>query len=186
MRSLKFIHIVISIVVICSAALAASVVNAQESEEAEFQQFIGTVTGEEDIFVGLAILDGEATIYICDGQAALGLVSIAEWFVGPVVDNTINITADSGNTVEVTIAGDTATGKFTFTDGSVKEFVLHLPEGNSGLFRSDFSLGELDYIGGWLVLPDGSVRGAISQQDTSTLFPATLESFGQFIPDDED
>jgi hypothetical protein len=177
MRLSKVVGLLVSIWVIVVTAFTASGVMAQDTANAEFRQFLGTITGNEDIFVGVAIVGEDVTIYICDGQADKGMVSIAEWFIGKVANNAIDITEGSGNRVEVTIDGDTATGKFTFTDGTVLEFVAAIPEGFTGLFRSDFSLGSLEYIGGWLVLPDGSTRGAIFVKSTGDLFPATLDRF---------
>jgi hypothetical protein len=178
MRFTKVIGIALSIVVICIAAFMVVTVNAQDSSNADepVTLFIGTVTDFEDEFVGLAI-DGEnVTIYICDGQADKGTISIGQWFIGIVADNAIDITAANGNRVEVTLDEETATGKFTFTDGTVKEFVLRLAEGGAALYRSEFAFGEDEYVGGWLVLEDGSVRGSVFNKQTAVLVPASFNA----------
>jgi hypothetical protein len=165
-----------SLVLVVLVALSLSGVGyAQESAEEAQYLYIGTVTDVPDEFVGLAVIGDEVTFYICDGQADKGTVSIAEWFVGSVTEGLIDITAASGNRVEITIDGETATGKLTFTDGTVKEFVMTLAEGEAGLYRSDFKMGALEYIGGWLVLADGTTRGAVFVKSTGDLFPATFD-----------
>jgi hypothetical protein len=132
---------------------------AQDTEEVETVLFIGTVTDLPDEFVGLAI-DGEnVTFYICDGQPENGTISIAQWFVGTAAESAIDITAANGNRVEITLDDEAATGKLTFKDGTVKEFVMHLAEGEAALYRSDFAFGDEEYVLGWLVLDDGTVRG---------------------------
>jgi hypothetical protein len=181
MRFAKSLGIALSFVVISLFVLTVSAQDAAETEATAIL-YIGTVTGIEDEFVGLA-LDGEnATIYICDGQADKGTVSIAQWFVGTVADNAIDITADNGNRVEAVVdaESETASGKFTFADGSTKDFVLSLAEGEASLYRSDFTLNDSEFVGGWLILADGTVRGAVFEKETQELAPATF--FGSALP----
>ena len=147
---------------------------AQDAEEDSAILFIGTVTGTPDEFVGLAV-DGEnVTFYICDGRPEENLVSIAQWFVGTLAGDTIDITAANGNRVQIIVTVDAAIGTLTFTDGTTKEFVMTLAEDEAALYRSDFAFGEVEYVGGWLVLADGTVRGAVFQKGTEELVPATL------------
>lgn len=167
------------LVLVMLAVLSIPVMGyAQNSGEESLVLFIGTVTGVPDEFVGLAIEGENVTLYICDGKADEGTVSIAQWFVGTVADNTIDITAPNGNRVQVTLTEDAATGTFTFTDGSTRDFVLALAEGEAALYRSDFAFGDEEFVLGWLVLADGSLRGAGFVKSTGELFPATLERPG--------
>jgi hypothetical protein len=174
MRFNKLLGLVTSLLIIVMAALLVFVATAQDEEEVAPTLFIGTVTDIENEFVGIAV-DGEnVTIYICDGNAEEDTVSIAQWFIGTVTDGEIAITAANGNSVEAALSADGATGTFTFADGTTKEFVLALAAEEAALYRSEFSLGDDDYVGGWLVLPDGSVRGAISKTADRTLTPAKI------------
>ncbi len=156
---------------------------AQDEEEAEFILFVGTVDELHDEFVGLAVQGEDVIIYICDGQPDEGTVGIAQWFIGKHTDNAVSITAANGNMVELTIDGETATGTFTFTDGTTKTFVLTLSE-TAQLHRSEFIIGEDKHVGGWIVLEDGSVRGAvftIRADATEILVPATLVSYNSLV-----
>lgn len=152
----------------------AMVSYAQDEKAEETVLFIGTVTGVPDEFVGLAMTGEDVTIYICDGQPDKGTISIAQWFVGKVKDNVVDITAANGNRVQATIAADSSTGKFTFKDGSTKDFTLTLAEGDAALLRSDFKFGDEEFVLGWLVLPDGSVRGGGFKKSSEQLVPASL------------
>lgn len=179
MRFTQIFRLALSLAALCIGGATASSLLAQEEASEDFTMLVGTVTGIPDEFVGLAIVGDTATVYICDGRPADGTVSIAEWFIGTVENNLIDITAISGNRVQITLDGNTAAGQFTFTYGDVKAFELAAAEGNSGLYRSEFALGDLEYVGGWLVLPDGSVRGAVRDMQSGDLVPATLSQFEQ-------
>jgi hypothetical protein len=181
MQVRKLMGVVLSLVVVLAIAAMQLGVKAQEATEepTALRTYGGHVGGSEDEFVAVGIGGDNATVYICDGRADEGTVTIAEWFFGPISDNKIDITSSGGHRVEVTVDETTATGKFTFADGTVKEFTLELLEGNAGLFRSEFGFGEVDYVAGWLILPDGSVRGAVRNLETSELTPATFLDFNQ-------
>jgi hypothetical protein len=171
---LKKLMIVLIVVLLILPLLALA---QEETDEAEFILYVGTITDEPDIFVGLA-MEGEAvTLYICDGQPDEGTISVGQWFIGTIEEGAIDITAADGNRVAVTLSEETAVGSFTFTDDSVKDFTLALAEGEAALYRSEFAIGEDEYIGGWLVLADGSVRGSVFQRQTEQLVPASLVSY---------
>ena len=158
--------------------------NPAHAEEATIITYGGHVTGDENVFVAVVVEGEDTTVYICDGLAEKGTVSIAEWFIGKVKDNAIDITGPTGNRVTVALTDTTATGKFTFAAGAVKEFVVGLLPKGSGLFRSEFSLGTDNYIGGWLVLEDGSVRGAVRHAVTGVLVPANFKIFAPYLEQD--
>lgn len=152
--------------------------HAQDTQKPERILYIGTITGEPDIFVGLAMEGADVTLYICDGQPDKATIHYAEWFVGKVADNAIDITAPSGDRVQVTVAEDSATGKFTFKDESSKDFVLNLAtDGEAALLRSEFTIDGADFVGGWLILENGDVRGGINKKDNGSIVPASLVGF---------
>lgn len=171
---------VMSLILLVAVALGGTtLVTAQEAPPA-FRLLIGTVADNPDQFVALSITEeGEVTIYICDGQVENDTVSVAEWFLGSVVDNTIDITAPSGNQVQVTLDGDTASGTFIFTDGTTKTFDLVLAEDGAGLFRSEITVEDTDYVLGWISFADGTIRGAIRNMSTGDLSPASFKKFDQ-------
>lgn len=176
MQPKNVFRLFVCLVVLFAVGMSAYTIIAQ-APTTDAVMYIGRVTGFEDEFVGLAVEGDNAVVYLCDGQADKGTVSVAEWFVGS-SGEIVDITAQSGNKVDVQVANTTAVGKFTFTDGTEKSFSLELvTDGNSGLLRSEFSIGEKAFIAGWLVLPDGSVRGAVFDSETGDLSPASLVSF---------
>ncbi|HEX2623589.1 MAG TPA: hypothetical protein VHL11_25690 [Phototrophicaceae bacterium] len=185
-KMLSVKRLMLAAALVALSVLLVGVIQAQDEEADEPVLLIGTITNETDLFVGLSIDGEDATLYICDGQADKGTISIGQWFVGKVVDGAIAVTAANGNQVEVTLneEEETASGKFTFTDGTIKEFVLTLAEDEAALLRSEFAFGDHKYIGGWLVLANGDIRGSVFEVDTETLVPATLT--GPTIPKKND
>ncbi|MBI5931115.1 MAG: hypothetical protein HY862_17530 [Chloroflexi bacterium] len=185
MRIKAALSLVIAVMILVGAGFATYRAHAQPpQEETVAVTYVGTIEGEPDVFVGVGLIDEEATVYICDGQADENFVGIAEWFIGPVLNNQVEVLNDSNDRVTVTLDGDTGEGQFTFADGTVKTFTLEIvSEPRSGLFRSEFSFGENQFIGGWIILPDGSVRGAILQRATPITPPALVPaSVINFLP----
>ncbi|MBZ0319228.1 MAG: hypothetical protein K8L91_22630 [Anaerolineae bacterium] len=180
MRIKATLSLIIAIMIFAGAGSRAQ---AQPSrEDAVALTYVGTIEGEPDVFVGVGLVGEEATVYICDGQADKNTVSVAEWFIGPVLNGQVEVLNESGNRVEVSLTEDTGSGQFTFADGTVKTFTLELVElEGPGLFRSEFAFGDNLFIGGWIILSDGSARGAVFQRPTATA-PAILvpASFVQF------
>jgi hypothetical protein len=140
--------------------------------------YAGKVIGSEDEFVGIGLEGDAATVYICDGLADKGTVSIAEWFIGKLENGTIDVTASSGNRVLLKVNEATAEGQFTFKNGTIKKFVLQLIEGGGGLFRSEFTFAKIKYVGGWLIF-EGKVRGAVLNTSTNELVAATFVDFSE-------
>jgi hypothetical protein len=186
MRLRQWIVALFGTMLLITAGFAAFSVQAQDTAQPlpEVTLYTGQIVGIPDEFVGVSIIGTDATIYICDGQPDKGTVSIAEWFIGPVTDKAIDVTNPSGNRVQVALTDTQANGSFTFADGSVKTFSLGLSFNDTALYRSEFTFGEVSFVGGWLILPDGQVRGAVFNKSTSTLSPATLSGFN-FISSDE-
>lgn len=170
-----------ALLVFIGAGANAYPANAQPTRQDDTAvTFVGTLDDDPDVFVAVAVLGDEATIYICDGQADKNTVSVAEWFIGPMLRGQVEVLNESGNRVEVTLSGDIGSGQFTFADGTVKTFTLIRLEAG-GLFRSEFKFGENIFVGGWIIFADGSARGAVLQRATANT-PAILQpaSFVQF------
>ena len=149
----------------------------QAAGKPAYSLYIGTVVDKPDEFVGIAVFGDDATIYICDGQPDKGTVRIAEWFIGKVVDHKIDKTGKTGNQVLASLAKKSAEGQFKFKDGTVKKFNLRRGEGTTALYRAEFAFGDKHYVGGWLVLADGSVRGAVLSVEDQVLVPSSISAY---------
>lgn len=139
-------------------------------------EFVGTLDGDDDVYVAVVRGEEAAIVYLCDGE------TIAEAFLGEVDGDSATLASPAGGELTVTWDGDEAAGTGRLGDGTEVAFTTTEvdPEGEAGAFFAlpgdDDALTEGDY-GGWIVLPDGSQRGAIriggTLSDGGTLDPAT-------------
>jgi len=136
-------------------------------------EYVGKVTGKPDIYAAVTTMrpvDGDepnaAAVYFCDGK------DVAEMMVGLLRDED-RFTAFSRKGGDVTLSrrGGKYVGTGTLADGTRVTFVASPVErgGPAGFYfaasKEDPSFRGADY-GGWIVLPDGSQRGAITRAGT--------------------
>lgn len=174
----RFTSVLVSLI-ICIGLSAASV-KAQGDKPAEVKLYVGQITDNKDEYVALAISEGTATIYICDGQSDKNTVSILEWFIGPVKDNAIDITNAAGNRVQVKIADPGADSQFVFKDKTTKQASLEL-DPKAQLLRTEFTLDGTKYVAGWIILSDGTARGGLKNLGTETLTPSYINAYNSII-----
>jgi hypothetical protein len=134
--------------------------------------YVGPITGT-NMFIGLAVENDIVTAYVCDSA------TVSIWFKGMQAGDGAVLTAANGASVLVSIAGDEATGTLTLPDGTTHVFAAQAGS-QAGLFRLDRELDEGPYLlGGWIVLPNGEQRGALSANNTlianPTLNTSTLQ-----------
>lgn len=137
--------------------------------------YVGQVAGT-NLFIGIAVENGAITAYVCDSAA----VSI--WLKGMQAGDGAVLTAANGTLLQVSLAGKVASGMLTLPDGTAYAFEAQAASGSpAGLYRLDRELDEGVYLlGGWIVLPNGEQRGALSANNTlianPTLNTSTLQA----------
>jgi hypothetical protein len=121
--------------------------------------FVGKVDGS-DAFIAITLhTNGEVTAYVCDSA------TISAWFKGKADGSTLDLTNASGAHLTADLAPDSFTGTFTpsgANGGSALTFSVQQAGEPAGLYRADATLDGVAYVGGWIVLPSGEERGAIS------------------------
>jgi len=128
---------------------AQALAEAEARANAPRQNFAGTVDGT-DAYVGVIAYGAELTAYVCDG------VEIAKWFDGELDGVNLSLTAKDGSTLDGTILDGTLEGIVTLADGTTGQFsapAAHFPAGLWQLATETLRVG-------WVVLADGSQRGA--------------------------
>lgn len=148
---------------------------------------VGTVAGT-DAFIALVPQENNGIIaYVCDGQ------TISVWFRGEQNESTVDLTAANGSHLQASLESDAATGSITLTNGQTHTFSASLASDEAGLYRADETLAGSDYVGGWIILNDGTQRGAINniQDGTSNTIvgprltvggSVTVPNVGNFLP----
>ena len=181
--------ILLVLAVLALAVMFPTASMAQVKEEEAKLLLVGMVMDAPDEFIGLQIEGETATFYICDGNAEEGTVTIAQWFIGDLVNNSFDMTAPDGSQLEFTFDAERTTGKLTLPDGSEKEFSLSEAKEKAALMRSEFAIGGEQYVAGWIILEDGSVRGAIikvgGDGDETDMTPASLSGSWFDLPEEE-
>jgi hypothetical protein len=122
--------------------------------------YVAEVTGAStgpSPFVAVVTTQTRAIAYICDGE------QIAEWFRADLQAGGLfearSTTKKSGITAQVN-AGSVV-GAITLETGKVISFRAIPADGTAGLYRSDDSIDNQRFVGGWVVLPNGDQRGAV-------------------------
>ena len=109
-------------------------------------------------FVGIVTTADKVLAYICDGQG------LAQWYRGSLQAGGLFEVRSTTKKSQITaqINGHSVVGAITLEDGRVLQFRAIPGEGPAGLYRSDDRLGDVRYLGGWVVLPNGEQRGAVT------------------------
>jgi hypothetical protein len=154
--------------------------NLRDDAGVTTSEYVGAIDGT-DIYAAFAFTretDGGAShggiAYFCDGKM------VANWFrlVGFDGDQlTFQNTAGSSFTATLRDDGSVQADAVPLggTDYAVTADMVD-PDGEFGLYLADYVIDpdlSTDERGGWILLPDGSQRGAIRATSTNTVLPGT-------------
>ena len=111
-------------------------------------------------FIAFVKGSGEARAYVCDADA------VSAWFGGPTTSGSFSSTSESFS-LHATLTETRVAGAVTFPNGKRHAFTaLRAPNtGKAGLYRGQTTINGLTYTGGWIVLPNGDVRGLVEQDN---------------------
>lgn len=153
------------------AASLVSEIPAPTDDAAQVEDTFVGLTEDGAIAVALAVKDGAAVAYICDG------VELGHWFKGSADDGQVDLEHAAGTRIKAEIADDEASGEVTLSDGSQLAFTAAKAEGeHAAFFRStDLKSG---FVHGWIVVPTGadqvSVRGLGTEGKTRVIDSAIV------------
>jgi len=118
--------------------------------------FVGKVDGSDAFIAIILHTDGTVTAYVCDSA------SISAWFKGSVDGSSLDLTNASDARLTADLAPDSFTGTFTPSGNSPLTFSVTKADQPSGLYRGEDTVDGVDLVAGWIVLPNGDQRGAVS------------------------
>jgi hypothetical protein len=114
--------------------------------------------------------------YVCDGA------QMAEWFSKHrVTGNTLTLASDGGAHLNAKLTTKSATGTVTLTDGTKLSFTAAPVTDPAGLYRAEQTIAGQPYLGGWIVLPDGTQRGEVKISSSNEYY-AINEGNAQGLP----
>lgn len=143
--------------------------DASDASDADaVRVFAGQI--DDDLYVALVADDRDMVLYACDGTA--DTVAVTEWFQGPHDDGSFELES-ARTTVRVTGDFEAEGGAGTLhIERSEQDFALELVDGDAGLYFDEVVEGDTTHWGGWIVLPDGSMRGSVLNRTTGAIVPA--------------
>lgn len=130
-----------------------------EEVAAEQVTYAGYVDGD-DATVAIAIQDGEAIAYVCDGA------EIEAWLRGSAIAGQLDLTGKNGAELIGTFTDAAASGQVS-AGGVTWTFIVDAVTEPSGLYRIAEDVVGARIDGGWIVLPDGRQVG-LATVDGST------------------
>ena len=125
--------------------------------------FVGTVEGSDAYVAVVAGPDGDVRAYVTDGGSS---VDWLDGFLEGPRDTSARLGNDGGAVLEVAFTGRSVSGAFARPGEDPRSFTAAAADEPAGLYRAAESFADGDYVAGWIVLPDGSQRGAIRRYET--------------------
>ncbi|MGQ0825650.1 MAG: hypothetical protein ACT4OX_11620 [Actinomycetota bacterium] len=139
---------------------AATTTTAAEVATDAVGSYVGTVDGSDTYVAVVAMDDGEAQAFVTDGANRV------DWVYGLLQGGTARLDNDGGAVLDVSFTGVEASGTFTRPGDEPLTFTAARAVAPAGLYRAQATFDDGDYVGGWIVLPDGSQRGAVRRYET--------------------
>jgi hypothetical protein len=122
--------------------------------------FVGTVAGS-DAYVAVVVgANGDALAYVTDGAWSV------DWLAGRLTGRTAVLGNEGGATFDARFGRGTVTGSFTRPRYAALRFTARPGMAPAGLYRATDNFADGRYVGGWVVLPDGSERGTVRRYET--------------------
>lgn len=137
-------------------------------------------TADRTASVAIAVRDGKAIAYVCDGRTK------EAWLRGDVADDgTMRLTSSpKGSTLTGTLAGGRITGAVELP-GRTWKFTAAKAVKPSGLYRATARVSGAKVEGGWIVLPDGKQVGIIDRDGEPSAAPSIDPQTGAVTVDGE-
>jgi hypothetical protein len=113
--------------------------------------FAGRTAGKEAT-VAIAVKDGKAVAYVCDGK------KVEAWLDGRLTGDTLELTGPGGATLTAKATPDTAAGEVT-VGARTWPFTARAAGRPAGLYEGRSDVKGVASRVGWIVLPDGAQVG---------------------------
>jgi hypothetical protein len=138
--------------------------------------FVGTVAGSGAYVAVVVSADGDALAHVTDGQYSV------DWVDGRRRGDTAILTNEGGARLDAKFGRGTVTGSFTRPQSPALQFSARPSKPPAGLYRATQDFADGRYVGGWVVLADGTMRGTVRRYETP-LTPGEVDATA-FTPGD--
>jgi hypothetical protein len=131
--------------------------------------FVGTLAGD-DAYVAVVAGKENVVAYVCHGERGIGRL-----FVGRRSGAAFE-SRSGGDRITVKLADDGARGRVTLRGAAPAQFAAQPARGDAGFYRTVARRDGREIRVGWVVVGDGSQRGALVQDATATEAPSLRPS----------
>jgi hypothetical protein len=138
--------------------------------------FAGKVAGSEAYVAIVAGSGGKVLAYVTDGEWSV------DWVDGVATGRTASLGNEGGATLDAKFSRRGVTGSFTRPGKPTLSFTAVPVKTPAGLYRAVEDFADGRYVGGWVVLPDGTERGSVRRYETP-LAPGEVDAT-RFHPGD--
>jgi hypothetical protein len=163
----------LALTTLVAAAALAACGGGGDNETAEDKtisgSFAGKVAGSEAYVAIVAGRGGKVLAYVTDGASSV------DWVAGVVTGRTASLSNEGGATLDAKWSRREVTGSFTRPQNPTLTFTAVSVKTPAGLYRAVEDFADGRYVGGWVVLPDGTERGSVRRYETP-LVPGEVDS----------
>jgi hypothetical protein len=122
--------------------------------------FVGTVAGSDAYVAIVAGAKGDTLAYVTDGAYSV------DWVDGTRQDDSASLSNEGGATLDAKFGRGIVTGSFTRPGYAPLNITARPGDAPAGLYRATEDFADGRYVGGWVVLPGGTQRGAVRRYET--------------------
>jgi hypothetical protein len=138
--------------------------------------FVGTVAGS-DAYVAIVVGPrGDTLAYVTDGAFSV------DWVDGTRQGDSARLSNEGGATLDAKFGRGIVTASFTRPGEQPLSVTARPSDAPAGLYRATEDFADGRYVGGWVVLPDRTQRGAVRRYETP-LAPGEIDATA-FTPGD--
>jgi hypothetical protein len=164
----------IAVAMLCPALLVAGCGGGGGDKGAAERQaitgsFVGTVAGSDGYVAIVVGARGDALAHVTDGAWSV------DWLNGMVTGRTAALSNEGGATLDAAFSRRGVIGSFTRPQSPALQFTAVPVKAPAGLYRATQDFADGRYVGGWVVLLDGTQRGTVRRYETP-LVPGQVDA----------
>jgi hypothetical protein len=146
---------------VAAAALAACGGGGETAEDKTITgSFAGKVAGSEAYVAIVAGRGGKVLAHVTDREWSV------DWVDGVATGHTASLSNEGGATLDAKWSRRGVTGSFTRPGNPTLSFTAVPVKTPAGLYRAVEDFADGRYVGGWVVLRDGTERGSVRRYET--------------------
>jgi hypothetical protein len=125
--------------------------------------FVGRVP-RTNAYIAIVVTRRAIRAYVCDGEAKTSKKTLARWLRVKRTGNAFHL-ENRGVVIDATVTGTAVRGTVKLPGRRARSFTARRARGKAGLYRARGRSGGGRYLGGWIILRNGTGRGAVIPPD---------------------